>query len=123
VPWASARFKLVRHVSQEDDNYDIYDIALAPASGSLRTDDHFEFPLISSGASSDPVDLLKSFLADPEKRSFTLVLKRTERFDLPSFGCFGAFVVLCLVLGGALIGKSVRVLRRGASASTRRKGH
>ena len=113
VPWATARIKLVRHVVQGGvssseggvnqgalDIYDIYDIALAPASGSLRTDDHFEFLLVSSGGSSDPVGLLKSFLADPEQRSFTLVLKRAERFDLPSLGCFGAFVVLCLVLGG-----------------------
>ncbi len=113
VPWATARIRLAKHVSQEDDQYDIYDIALVPASGPLRTDDHFEFSLVSSGGPSDPVGLLKSFLADPEERSFTLVLKRAERFDLSSFGCFGAFVVLCFVLGGALIAKSVRVLRRG----------
>jgi hypothetical protein len=67
---------------------------------------------------SDPFELLKSFLADPEQRSLTLVLKRTERFDLPSFGCFGAFVVFLLFLGGTLIDKSVRVLRRGATKRT-----
>lgn len=104
VPAATARIELEEHARRTD----TYEISLAPAAGSLRADDHFEFSeAVVPHVVPDAVDRLKSFFADREQRSLALVLKRPDRFDLREVGCFGGLAAFLLLLGVGFIRQAI----------------
>jgi len=128
VPFATARIERTEHTTVSaaggddatsvNEDHDRYAVSLAPAAGPLGAKDHYEFSLlvIVPHAAPDTLDRLQSFLADPEQRSVTLILKRAEPFgrgSLGQLGCFAALVGLMVFPGVVLLRQSIGVLRRG----------